>query len=151
LFKRTNINFSKLSLIRANFYRKVDIDSSFLKQSDDQYIKLLDEAILCDNNGQLYNCKVDDKTYQIVSEAYPGIKVLISRYKVLQLVKILKEEQLWINDTFSDLDKENLLLSVLLKDTIVSDMEMQAVRITVRNILNGELKKNIIERRGVGK
>lgn len=151
LFKRTNINFSKLSLIRANFYRKVDIDSSFLKQSDDQYIKLLDEAILCDNNGQLYNCMVDDKTYQIVSDAYPGIKVLISRYKVLQLVKILKEEQLWINDTFSDLDKENLLLSVLLKDTIVSDMEMQAVRITVRNILNGELKKNIIERRGVGK
>ena len=151
LFAKSDFSKARLSLIQAIISKRVNVNSDFLEEENDEFIKLLDNAILCDQDNKLYNCKLDDRTYQFVNSAYPGVRVLISRYKVLQLVNKLKEDQSWITATFSELDKENMMLSVLLKDTIISAIEMQTVRFTVRNILNNQLAKFVSERKGNGR
>ena len=67
---------------------------------------------------------------------FPNVRVIISRYKVLRLCKLLKEDGCWINFDFSKEDKENTMLSVLLKDTIVSEVEMLMMREIIKNVIN---------------
>jgi len=141
--------FSKITLMRIKSLtnKKEKFDSSFLERQTDKYIQLLDNAILNDKNDE-HNCKIDERTYSFTNLYYPNVNVLISRYKVLNLVKQLKDNGMWINSKTNPIDIENLLLTVLLKDTVISEFEMNAVRLTIRNIINKNLEKIETERKG---
>ena len=78
--------------------------------------------------------------------------VVISRYKVLRLCKLLNDNDCWINNNTSMIDKENMLLSVLVKDSILSEYELVMMRMVVRSILNnGLVKVSNVENINIGR
>lgn len=127
-------------------------DLSFEDVLEDEIIKLLDNATYCDVYGTERPIKVNEYQYEFSHPSYPNIRVVISRYKVLRLCKLLCENDCWIGDTSSLIDKENSLLSIVLKDTILCDYEMSMVRFVVREILkNGLIKVSNVNDIGVEK
>ena len=109
----------------------------------DEYIKLLDESFIYDGND-FTNLKVNDLTYRFYRPAtheWPQVEVFISRLKVIRLINLLKKENVWINDNMSNLEKENLLLSVLVKDSILSMQDINTMRIIVTSIINSNNNK----------
>lgn len=125
------------SLIEKLFERDYcdvsDVDEETL---NDPFIKILDNAVYCDVSGNTKKIKTNDLQYVFVHPSYPNIKVIISRYKVLRLCKLLKDNNCWIDENSSLLEKENTFLSILLKDSIVCEQEMIMIRYGIRNILS---------------
>lgn len=148
IFRTTELSKAKLARIKGTVNQKDKISPDFSEIENDYYIRMLDNAVVSDQDNNQFNCKVDDKTYMITNKYYPGVKVLISRYKVLNIVRKLKENNLWIDTKNNNVDIENYLLVALLNETILSEIETHAVRLTIRTILNNELTKNNTEGKG---
>ena len=125
-------------LFERDYYEVNDIDEETL---NDPFIKLLDNAVYCDVNGDTKPIKVTDLQYVFVHPSYPNTRVIISRYKVLRLCKLLKENDFWIKDGSLPVEKENILLSIILKDSIVCEYEMVMLRFAIRKILSTGLIK----------
>jgi hypothetical protein len=107
---------------------------------DDEFIKLLDNSV-----------KISDVAYQFSHPSLPNHNVIVSRYKVLRLCKLLKEDGCFINNNSSVSDKENTLLAILLKDMIVSEVEVFALKLAVKDILSdGLVRVSQITEKGRG-
>ena len=119
---------------------------------DDEFVKLLDNSIYCDAFGNDKNIRINAYQYEFVHQAFPNMHVVISRYKVLRLCKLLHDNDCWINNNTSMIDKENMLLSVLVKDSILSEYELVMMRMVVRSILNnGLVKVSNVENINIGR
>ena len=108
---------------------------------EDYYVQLLDEKY-----------RVDDFMYSFNragTGVWPDVNILISRPKVVRLVNLLKQQSAWIDEKMSLLDKENLLLSVVIKDTVLSKNDLNMMRTMIRNIIVMGNKKNIGTGRGI--
>lgn len=125
----------RISIIFEKDYKSVISLEEMKIIERDPFIKMLDEAIYCDSKGESKNVKTTELWYDFSHPSFPNVNVTISRYKVLRLCKLLKENGCWINYGSSKQVKENSLLSLIVKDTILSDTEMIVLRLAVREIL----------------
>lgn len=142
--ERVNSVFSK-------DYRRVLSDDEIKNLELDSFIAMLDNAVYCDSYGNSSRIKVDDLRYEFSHPSVQNVVVNISRYKVLRLCKLLKEDGSWLNNSSSNIDKENTILSILLKDTIVSEIELLVLRLSVKDILaNGLIRVSQINESGRG-
>lgn len=92
---------------------------------DDEYIKILDA-----------NFKHNDIEYIITNPNFKGISLTISRYKVIRLVKLLIKDNLWIKENDSQEEIVNKILSIMLKDSIISLQEQIVLRHTIQVLFN---------------
>ena len=137
------ISFNATSSLIGTIFDKKDMYDESIYDEKDEYIKLLDESFIYDGND-FTNLKVNDLTYRFYRPAtheWPQVEVFISRLKVIRLINLLKKENVWINDNMSNLEKENLLLSVLVKDSILSMQDINTMRIIVTSIINSNNNK----------
>lgn len=109
---------------------------------DDDIISALDNSFCYDSENNKRNVKVSEFKYEFTDYNIPGVVVTISRYKVLRLCKLLKEDGCWINNNILDSDTLNTMMSVLLKDTIISEVELEVLKSSVIEILGSILSKN---------
>lgn len=126
----------KISRVFANDYN--DIITDFSDIEEDKYIQFLDSLMYKDANGNSYPIKKDNLTYEFIFpssynketniQIWPSAKVIVSRQKVLRLCRLLKKSNLWLNDEMLNLEKENILMAVLLKDTIINMDELNKMR-----------------------
>lgn len=137
----TSFKGERLASVFSRDYEKVIGEEESKSLLYDSFIKMLDSAVYCDEDGNYKPLKTTDLKYEFMHPEFKNIKVVISRFKVLRLCKLLKEDGCWIKSNSTNIEKENTLLSVLLKDTIISDTEMIMMRLAVRNILNNGLIK----------
>ena len=156
-FDRVNVSSlrgERISSIFKKDYSRVILHDELRGVLHDEFIKLLDNVVYCNIYGESRNLKINDLQYVFSHPSFPNVNITISRYKVLRLCKLLKENDCWINKDSSRVDKENCLLSIILKDTILSETEFLALRMTIKEILsNGIIKvpvnnANYVERRG---
>jgi hypothetical protein len=137
----TVLKGERLNSIFSEDFKTVLNDDELDDIASDKFIKLLDSAIYCDVDGDSKKVKVDHLRYEFLHPKFPDVRVVVSRYKVLRLCKLLKENASWINDNSSNVDIENTLLAVIVKDSIVSEVELMMLRLAVKNILfNGIIK-----------
>lgn len=108
---------------------------------DNEFVKLLDNSIYCDAFGNDRKLRTSSYQYEFIHPSFPNMRVVISRNKVLRLCKLLHDNDCWINNNTSMIDKENILLSVIVKDSILSDYEVVMIRMVVRSILTNGLVK----------
>lgn len=114
---------------------------------NDKFIKLLDEAIYCDSNGNSIPLKQNDLVYEFSYPEISNTKVTVSRFKVLRLCKLLKEERCWVSNKSSNIDIENTILSVILKDMVVSEVDVLVLKLSIKQILsNGLIKVPTVEK-----
>lgn len=137
----TNLKGERVAAVFKRDYKNVISNEELHGVLGDDFIKLLDNAIYCNVYGISNSLKKSELAYEFSHPSFPNIKVTISRYKVLRLCKLLKEEGCWINQNSSDIDKENTLLSIIIKDTIISDTEMIMLRNAVRAFLTSGMIK----------
>ena len=84
-------------------------------------------------NGR--NIKVDNNTYEISNSENNyslGFSIKISRQKVIRLCSLLKQNNCWINDEMSEKEKTAVIMTVLLKDSIITNYEYGIIRNTVK-------------------
>lgn len=137
----TNLKGDSLNSLFNKDFKHDYVFEEFKSIALDNFIKILDNAVYCSVSGDSRPLKVSEFKYEFMHPSFPNIRVSISRYKVLRLCKLLKENGLWINNESHSLDKENTLLSVVLKDSILCETEMTMLRFAIRGILNNGLIK----------
>ena len=94
----------------------------------DEYVKFIDNALdKTDNNTYLIYKKED--------EFNPTLNIYISRNKFLRLCKLLKENNCWINNKMNAEQKTAIILSALLKDTIVTNFEYRMLYNKIANLV----------------
>jgi len=130
--------------IKGNLYKKIfELDFKDIINGDDVledgFIKMLDNAIYCDAYGRDKPVKTSEFQYEFSHPSFPNMHVVISRYKVLRLCKLLKDNNAWINYESSSVERENALLSIIVKDTIISEYEMVMLRMAIRSIMTNGL------------
>lgn len=97
---------------------------------NDKYFKMIENATF---NGR--NIKVDNNTYEISNSENNyslGFSIKISRQKVIRLCSLLKQNNCWINDEMSEKEKTAVIMTVLLKDSIITNYEYGIIRNTVK-------------------
>lgn len=129
---KTKLKGEFVEKVFASDYEKVMTKEEFSEIEDDYFIKLLDNSK-----------KISDVAYIFNHPSLPNHNVIISRYKVLRLCKLLKENGCWIVQSSSNIDKENTLLSVVIKDTIVSETELILLRFSIRQLLSKEYEYTV--------
>lgn len=122
---KTKLKGEFVEKIFSNDFETVMNVDEFSEIENDPFIKLLDNSV-----------KINDVAYEFKHPSLINHSVIISRYKVLRLCKLLKENGCWIVNNSSDIDKENTLLSVVIKDTIVCETEMVLLRFSIRKLLS---------------
>lgn len=138
--------------IKANLIEKIfERDYSNVVLNDDcfvnSFIHLLDEIVYCDFDGNTKPLKNSNLQYVFMHSSFPNMYLIISRCKVLRLCKLLYDNNCFINERTSLLEKEDILLSILLKDTIVSEYEVVMLRTIVRDILTiGLIKVDSVDK-----
>jgi len=137
----TNLKGERIKGVFNKDFKEVISLDDIKNLTHDSIIKILDEAIYCDSYGNSRLLKTSELTYEFSHPSFPNVNVIVSRYKVLRLCKLLKEDGSWVNDMSSNIDKENTLLSVIVKDMIVSEVELMMLRTTVKKILADGLIK----------
>ena len=60
---------------------------------NDPFVKLLDNALYCDLDGNTKPIKNTELQYVFTHSLCPNISLVISRYKVLRLCKLLKDNK----------------------------------------------------------
>lgn len=137
----TNLKGDRVSWVFKNDYRDTVSDDEMEVVSMDSFIQLLDTSGYSDSDGNFKPLKTSEFKYEFSYPGFPNINIIISRQKVLRLCKLLKDNGCWINQESSNVDKENTLLSVIIKDTIISDTEMIVLRLAVRQFLANQIIK----------
>ena len=85
--------------------------------------------------------KKDDNTYAFFNRGngrWRDLTVLISRHKVIRICGMIKNLNIDLNEPIS----ENILLSILVKDSILCMNELNCLRYTVRMILSKYRRRN---------
>ena len=104
-----------------------DIIEDITNAENDDYIKLLDQKY-----------RLDDLTYcfnKTSTDEWPNVKILISRPKIIRLVSLLQKNNAWLNESMSLFDKENILLSIIVKDTVLSRNDLNVLRTMIYDIV----------------
>lgn len=118
---------------------------------DNEYVKALDNYSCYTDNGD-YSLKLDENTYEFKPYRYPHLGIKISRQKVLRLYYLLKENGILLDNTMSFDTKVNILLSGIVKDSILSYWEFNYIRRILKNIVEGlEKSKDSSNERGARK
>ena len=123
---------SKIEEVFLNDYKNF-VNTNECEQ--DKFVKFIDNLKI-KINAEIIPVKVNDYEYHF---AFPGkdgnanMNLIISRQKVLRLCTQLKQANLWINDDMPNIVKENIILSVLLKDTIITTHELRCLRGYIRS------------------
>ena len=124
------------SKIESAFLKNYQInDNQIYVVEQDPVIRYLDNLKIS-SNEEYIPIKKNDYEYYF---AFPGkngnakTNLIISRQKVLRLCSLLKQEQLWVTDDMPEIMRENIILSVLLKDTIVTTNEIAGIRGFIRS------------------
>ena len=149
----------KIDLFNRYFSLRIVTPTSIFKadnkgESYPEYGIVVEKAFLndCKNNieneiiNYLDNLKIfnipvkrNDYEYQFCFSSKNGnalTNVIISRQKVIKLTSLLKQANIVINKDTPDIIKENLVLSVLLKDTIITYKEIASIRGFIRSTIN---------------
>lgn len=139
---RSILKAERINGIFKNDYKHVLTQEEIKAIETDDIIYALDNAICydSDNNGRCV--KTSEFKYEFTYYEIPGVVVTISRYKVLRLCKLLKEDGCWLDNNVLDADTLNTMMSVLLKDTIISEVELEVLKSSVIEILGKVLFKN---------
>lgn len=128
-------------------YKNVLTIDDIKKIESDEIISILDNGVCLDETDNYRKIKANDFKYEFMHNSVPGVKVVISRYKVLRLCKLLKEDGFWNNESFND-DILNTILCVLLKDSIVSEAEVLVLKtnlkeIFINTLIVGKIRKKV--------
>lgn len=123
----------------------IEIEKVFLNEynnlhlfESDPFINYLDSLKTKLNDDSYYPIKHNDYEYRFYFQGKEGkasTDIIISRQKVIRLYSLLKQYNLWFTDDSSNVIKENTILSILLKDTIVSKNEVSALRGYVSKVM----------------
>lgn len=139
----SKIKGERINGVFLNDYKNV-LNSDDVKEIEsDSIISILDNVTCSSEDGECKKIKVNDLKYEFMHPNFPRVKVIVSRYKVLRLCKLLKEDGVWVSDTIND-DMINTILCVLLKDTIVSEAEITVLKFNIREIFGEMLINNLI-------
>ncbi|MEE3343261.1 MAG: hypothetical protein VZS44_04135 [Bacilli bacterium] len=111
---------------------------------NDDFIKFLDNYRPWNSKaGKSVPVKKDDYTYEFRPADNPEQIIRISRQKVLRLCNLLKKYDMWINnEDFNKSEKVAVILSVLVKDSILSYWELSELRIIIKYIVNDYQNSN---------
>ena len=107
----------------------------------DSIIQLLDNGVYCDSKGNTKPIMFGTYRYVFSHPSVPNVSITISRYKVMRLCKLLKEDGCFINDNQSLDLQVNILLSVLVKDSILSEIEFIVLKKVAKELLSSKLIK----------
>lgn len=133
----------RINGVFLNDYKYILSNEDIKNIETDSVIAIFDNSMCLLENGDYRKVKVNDLRYEFTHPNFPQVKVIISRYKVLRLCKLLKEDGAWISDNIND-DMINTILCVLLKDTIVSEAEITVLKFNIREIFKEILINNLI-------
>lgn len=137
----TNLKGDRISLVFKNDYQDVISTEEMKVVSMDSFIQLLDTVGYSDSDGNFKPLKTSEFKYEFSYPGFPNINIIVSRQKVLRLCKLLKDNSCWVNQESSNIDKENTLLSVIMKEMIISDTEMIVLRMAIRQFLTNQMIK----------
>lgn len=137
----TNLKGERIQSVFDSDFKDVISEEDIKLLSLDNTIKTLDNTIYCDVNGNSRNLKTSEFTYEFSHPKYPNVSVIVSRYKVLRLCKLLKEDGSWIYSESSNIDKVNTLLSVITKDMILSEVEIMMLKFVIKKVLSDGIIK----------
>ena len=143
---RSVLKAERINGIFKNDYKHVLPQEEIKSLETDDIIYTLDNAFCYDSNNNSVSVKANEFKYEFTYYKIPGVVVTISRYKVLRLCKLLKEDGCWVSNSILDADALNTMMSVLLKDTIISEVELEVLKSAVIEILGNVLSK--INKRG---
>ena len=151
IFSNSSNVLSKLKSERINGvflkdYKYVLTNEDIKKIEEDTIISILDNSVCYDNNVNCCNTKINEFKYEFVHSSIPNVKVVVSRYKVLRLCRLLKEDGSWFNNEIDD-DMLNTILCVILKDSIVSEAEIMVLKYSIREILINSLVTEKVRKR----
>lgn len=135
IFPKDDLRGEIIEKIFTEDFKNVDVDSSI---EEDEIVKLFDQTIYTDKNGEFHQLKTTDFKYEFSNPEFSNLKVVISRQKVLRLLSLLKQKNVKI-DNLTGRTKIDVLLSVVLKDTIISDYEKTMVRYVIGLIVDKKL------------
>ena len=142
----SKIKGERINGLFFNDYKTI-LDSDDIKEIEsDSIISILDNVTFLSEEGEYKKIKVNDLKYEFMHPNFPRVKVIVSRYKVLRLCKLLKEDGIWISDTVNE-DMINMILCVLLKDSIISEAELMVLKFCVRDVLINSLAVEKVRKR----
>ena len=134
----SKIKGERINGVFSNDYKNVLTNDEIKELENDPIITMLDNCVCVNSSGEASDAKVSDIRYEFTHASLPDVKVIISRYKVLRLCKLLKLDGIWINNLANE-DVLNIILCVLLKDTIVSDAEIGVLKLNISEMLINNL------------
>ena len=111
-------------------------DDKYEEVYNDQIFRFLDNMQIKIEDGVYKPIKKSDYEYQFFflgKEGNASVNLIVSRQKVIRLCALLKKNNLWIDNDTPDLIKINTLLSILLKDTVITRNEFACVRGYIKN------------------
>lgn len=87
--------------------------------------------------------KTDNRTYKFIKQAnteWPDVEILISRPKVIRLCELLSKKEMSINLESPII--EDIIVSILVKDSILSENELSIIRESIKKMLQERTKTN---------
>lgn len=139
----SNLSGERINGVFLNDYKDALTNEDIKNIENNNIISILDNGVILDENDNYRNIKTSELKYEFVHPSVPNTKVIVSRYKVLRLCKLLEKDGFWNNERINT-DMLNTILCILLKDSIVSDAEVTVLKTSIKEILLNSL---LIEKR----
>lgn len=136
IFPKDDLRGEIVNKIFAEDFKTVSMNEGSLH---DEFIDLLDRSFYTDSDGAMHPIKTSEFKYEFADTSFPNLKVIVSRQKVIRLLELLKQRNFRIDSNLSMRTKIDVLLSVALKDTIISEQEKMMVRFVIKLILENKL------------
>ena len=139
IFSRDDLSLSYIidSIFQSDDY---GFDYALSDIYDNEYIMMLDNYFCYTNDGD-YSLKLNDNTYEFKPYRFPNLGIKISRQKILRLCYLLKENGLLLDNELSLDTKVGILLSVVVKDSVLSYWEFGYIRKILKSMV-GELDRS---------
>lgn len=115
---------------------QVNLDDTYEEVYNDPFFNFLDNLKIKIVDGVYNPIKKNDYEYSfsfVGKDGKANVDFIISRQKVVRLIALLKKKNLWIDNDTPDIIKINTLLSILLKDTVITKNEYLCIRGYIKN------------------
>ena len=137
-----NVANSEILIEMVNTILKNDVSTKDYYNTDNKYIKILDNKIISINDFTNYPIKLDENTYQFIPIKFPNNRILISRNKVIRIMNAL-EKNIFEKEELNYDEIIGIILCAITKDSILSYWELRQIRIILKYIIPTELERGI--------
>lgn len=110
-------------------------------EENNEFFKLFENGS-CRTVVGKYPIKKDECTYEFRPLRHPMNPIIISRPKVLRLLTLLDKNDVLNNPAYNIDDQTNIILSAVVKDSILSIWELTYLRKIIRAAITNSLKKS---------